>query len=155
GYQDRAQTEPLRPSALFRIASVTKPITAAVIQGLIAQGRLSLTDHAFALGQTGGGILHITAFGTPDPRLGDITVNHLLEHQGGWDRDKSPDPMFQAIQIATALTVPSPPSQNDTARYMMGRPLDFTPGKETHYSNFGYLLLGLIVEQITGEDYTA
>jgi Beta-lactamase len=107
------------------------------------------------LAQPGGGILHITPFGTPDTRLKDITVQQLMDHQGGWDRDASGDPMFESIMIANALGVPSPPSQTDTVRYMMGRPLDFTPGTKTVYSNFGYLLLGLIVEQITGTDYTA
>ena len=82
-------------------------------------------------------------------------MQHLLDHQGGWDRSKSGDPMFESILIGNTLGVPSPPSQTDTVRYMTGRTLDFTPGTATAYSNFGYLLLGLIIEQMTGTDYTA
>ena len=153
GYQDAAQTVPLKTSALFRTASLAKPITAAAIHRLAAAGRLSLTNRVFNVGQPGGGLLQIAPFGTPDTRLRNITVQHLLDHKGGWDRAISGDPMFQSIAIATALNVPAPPSQTDTVRYMMGRPLDFTPGATNQYSNFGYLLLGLIIERATGEDY--
>ncbi len=155
GYLDRNNTVPLKTSAMFRIASLSKPITAAAVRRLAAAGRLSLSAKVFNVGQPGGGLLSITPFGTADTRLRDITVEHLLNHQGGWDRYKSGDPMFNAISIAQTLGVDNPPTQRDFVRYMMGRPLDFTPGSKSEYSNFGYLLLGLIVEQITGEDYTA
>jgi Beta-lactamase/Bacterial tandem repeat domain 1 len=135
GYQDRANTIPLKPSALFRIASVTKPFTAAAIQKQVADHRLNLNAHVFDLGQSPGGILHITPYVQPfDPRLQDITVNHLLYHAGGWDSDSSKfDPMFESISIAQQLNEPSPPSQIDTVRYMLGRFLDFTPGTKTNY----------------------
>lgn len=154
GWQDRARTRPLRTDALFRIASLSKPITAAAIQHLVRSGELSPADHAFDLRQPGGGILPLQPSGSPDSRLKDVTVKHLLEHTGGWNRDLSGDPMFDAIRIARALGVSSPPSQADTARYMMGRPLNHTPGSRYAYSNFGYLLLGLILEEVTSMDYT-
>lgn len=155
GWQDEAHTTPLPPDALMRIASVTKPITNAAIQTLMAAGELSPDDKVFCLGGTPSACwLTIAPFGTPDSRLQDVTVQHLLDHRGGWDRDISGDPMFRAIEIANALGVPSPPTQQQIVAYMMGRPLDHTPGTVYAYSNFGYLLLGLIVEEATGQNYT-
>ena len=153
GWQDQARLIPLRPSAMFRIASLCKPITASAIQALIAQGQLSPDAHAFNLGQAGGGILAITPFVTPDPRLASVTVAHLLAHTGGWDRGLSGDPMFESISIASALAIPGPPGPEDIARYMMGRPLDHAPGTTYSYSNFGYMLLGLILQQVSGSNY--
>jgi CubicO group peptidase (beta-lactamase class C family) len=63
--------------------------------------------------------------------------------------------MFQSIYIAGVLGIPSPPGQRDIARYVAGRDLDFTPGDKEVYSNFGYMLLGLIVKEATGQTYTS
>ncbi len=114
---------------------------------------LHLDDHVFDLGQAGGGILKLTPFGAPDPQLGLVTVAELLAHTGGWDRVLSGDPMFESVAIANALGIRSPPGPSDIARYMMGRPLDHAPGSTYAYSNFGYMLLGLVIEQVTGGDY--
>ena len=153
GWQDRAKSLPLKPSALFRIASLSKPPTAAAVRKLVTDGKLKLTDFAFNLGQPVPGILKIVPFGTPDVRLKQVTVAHLLDHKAGWDRDISGDPMFQANQIATALKVPNPPSQEDFVRFTLGKPLDHAPGSTYAYSNFGYLVLGLIIEKVSGRDY--
>src|SRR6185437_11102169 len=74
---------------------------------------------------------------------------------GGWDRDLSGDPIGRAIQIADALGVPPPARPVDIVRYMVGRPLDFDPGARHAYSNLGYLVLGRIIEALTGEKYEA
>lgn len=156
GWKDKAQTIRLNYNALFRWASIIKPVTAAAVKNLAVQGLLGLSDKVFCIPASAPPChLAITPFGAPDSRLKDVTIQHLLNHTGGWDRALSGDPMFRSIQIAAALGVPSPPSQIDTVRYMMGRPLDHPPGATYAYSNFGYLLLGLIIEQVTGQDYTA
>jgi N-acyl-D-amino-acid deacylase len=77
----------------------------------------------------------------------------LLQHSGGWDRDKSFDPMFRAEQIAETLGAPSPADVNSVIRYMLSVPLDFDPGERFAYSNFGYALLGRIIERQTGKSY--
>lgn len=153
GWQDMAKTVPLKPSAMFRIASLCKPITEAAIRKLVTAKQLKLEQFVFDLGQPGGGLLKYTPVGTPDTRLKQVTVAHLMDHKGGWDRDLSGDPMLRAVEIAQALGTPSPASSRDIVRYMMGRPLDHAPGTTYAYSNFGYLLLGLILEQLTGMDY--
>ena len=154
GWLDEAMTIELPPDALFRLASVVKPVTAAAIKKLIAEGSISASDHVFCLSRTSGCILDTVPAGTPDPNAENITVQHLLDHRGGWDRDVSGDPMFSAIPIANEMGISSPPSQEQLAEYMLGRPLDFAPGAQYAYSNFGYLLLGLIVEDVTGISYT-
>ena len=85
--------------------------------------------------------------------LADITVLHLLQHRSGWDREIAPDFAFREIEIAAALSVASPPGRENTVRYVLGQPLQFSPGSRRAYSNIGYLVLGLIIEEISGQDY--
>ncbi|MCY2953326.1 MAG: serine hydrolase [Planctomycetota bacterium] len=148
GYSNREQNEPAQPSSLFRIASVSKPLTAVAILQLVEQGKLKLTDKAFPL-------LNLQP---PDgqqtnPQLNTITIYHLLTHTAGFDRDKSFDPMFRPIAIARLLGADPPAQPNHIIRYMLPRPLDFPPGQRYAYSNFGYCVLGRIIERISGQSY--
>jgi CubicO group peptidase (beta-lactamase class C family) len=159
GWQDQKQGKVLKVGALMRIASVTKPFTAAVIRKLIDAKQLSLDTHVFSLGQPGGGVLDLDppAFGALDPRLKDVTIEHCLLHKGGWDRgpDSSNDLTYFEIKAAKALHMPSPPGKIDMARYIIRQPLQFDPGSRRVYSNVGYLMLGLVIEKLTGRDYLA
>ena len=151
-------------NTLFRLASVEKPITAAAIQRLVADGHLSMNDNAFDLGQFGGGILPHQPY---NDLLGDewlkyITVMDLLNHQGGWDRGTAPigDPQFKTVFIANELGIASPADTDDIISYMLAQPVDYIPGTNgctnddgdpTYcYSNFGYMVLGKIVEEVSG-----
>jgi CubicO group peptidase (beta-lactamase class C family) len=132
----------------MRLASVTKPITAAAIRQLVHQGKLSLDAKAFPL----------LGLKPPpgqklDRRLNDITIRHLLEHKGGWDRDKTFDPMFRPLEIASALDKSGPAGPEDVIRYVMGQPLQFNPGSKQCYSNFGYCVLGRVIEKVSGQTY--
>ncbi|MCX8155355.1 MAG: beta-lactamase family protein [Verrucomicrobiae bacterium] len=150
GYANREDQIPARPTTLFRLASLSKPITALAILRLAQAGRLSLDEPAFErLG------LAPLPGKTRDPRLERITIRQLLQHTGGWDRDQSGDPMFMSETIAKACRVPSPPGPRDIIRYMLGRPLDFDPGTRYAYSNFGYCVLGRIIEAVTRHPYEA
>ncbi len=150
GWADREKQLPARPDSLFRIASISKPITAVAVFQLVERGKLDLDAPAFDL-------IDVPPFlpgeKRADERLKQITVRQLLQHTGGWDRDKSYDPMFRSRQIAQALQVPCPPGGRDIIRYMLGQPLDFDPGTRHAYSNFGYCVLGRIIEKITGLPY--
>jgi N-acyl-D-amino-acid deacylase len=88
-----------------------------------------------------------------DERWSDITVEHCLQHRGGWDRDVSFDGMFRAVQFARKLRIPPPAQQEDVIRCMLNVPLDYNPGERYAYSNFGYNLLGRIIEKVTKQDY--
>ena len=93
-----------------------------------------------------------------DPRSDTITVQQLLDHQGGYNdgrNSKYPaalDPTYSMRQIGQVLGHVVA-SKLDVARYMYGQPLQFPPGTDSAYSNYGYLLLGAAVEKVTGMSY--
>ncbi len=149
GYADTLARETVAPDALFRIASVSKPLTAAAVLKLVEQNRLSLDAPAFVLLPD----LAPLPGATVDPRLASVTVRHLLAHAGGWDRDQTFDPMFRSTQIAAAAGTSAPADVSTVIRYMRGVPLDFAPGTRYAYSNFGYAVLGRIVERVSGRSY--
>lgn len=150
GYADVGSRTKVDTQALFRIASISKPITAVAILQLIEQGRLQLDHKVFSLLEFSDDIAKIENF---DERLRDITIRHLLEHRGGWDRDQSFDAMFQSIRFAEQLQVAPPADQATVIQAMLGQPLDFTPGERYAYSNFGYCLLGRLIETLAGQSY--
>jgi CubicO group peptidase (beta-lactamase class C family) len=154
GWQDAAHQVPLASDAMMRLASVSKPITAAAVRQLIDDGMFTLSDAVFDVGQPDGGLLGLVPFPVlGDDRLGDVTVRHLLQPEGGWDRDVAGDLTYREITIASVMSVSSPPGRLNTLRYILGQPLQFTPGTRDEYSNIGYMVLGLIVEEVTGRDY--
>src|SRR5262249_3207719 len=84
GLGDIEANEAVRPDSLFRIASVSKPITAVAVLQLVEQGKLGLDDRAF---ERLDGDPAFTPHGTPDPRTRQVTIRQLLRHTGGgWPR---------------------------------------------------------------------
>lgn len=151
GYADLAKKERVTPESLFRIASISKPVTAVAILKLVEEGKLQLDDCVFdvldyqqAIEQAGDKF---------DPRLRQITVKMLLEHRGGWDREKSFDAMFRSVDFAHQLKQEPPATADTVIRAMLTQPLDFVPGDRYAYSNFGYCLLGRVIEQVTALSY--
>lgn len=138
---------PVSPASLFRLGSVSKTLMGSAIVHLQEHGRLKLSDKVVDL---------IDMPGITDSKVRDITVNHLLHHVGGWDRDASGrDPMDADLTISRELNVPLPISRESIIRWTNLEPLDFVPGTVDgfKYSNFDYMLLGLIVEAVTGIEY--
>jgi CubicO group peptidase (beta-lactamase class C family) len=150
GYADVESREPVAPMSRFRIASVSKPITAVAVMRLVERGRLRLDDRIL---DVIGPHLGIAPSSVVDPRWRAITILHLLRHQGGWDRAQSFDPVGRAWQIAGSLHIRPPVTPAHLVRYMLGVPLDFAPGERHAYSNFGYVLLGRAIEAVAGEPY--
>ena len=150
GWSDRESKQPVRPDSLFRIASISKPITAVAILKLVDRGTLKLSDRVFDIIKLAP---HLSDGAKVDPNLRKITVRHVLHHRGGWDRGRSGDPMFMPVRIAEALGVDPPAGPKHIIRYMMGRPLDFVPGTKMVYSNFGYCVLGRVIEAVSGVGY--
>jgi N-acyl-D-amino-acid deacylase len=149
GLADRETQTPVQPDSRFRIASLSKTITAVAVMRLVEEGKLSLDQPAFEL------LADVPALpGTiEDPRLAGITVRHLLQHSGGWDKSATFDPLHTSPQIAAALGVPEPVSVETMIQAMRSLPLQFTPGSRHCYSNFGYAVLGRIIERISGLSY--
>jgi N-acyl-D-amino-acid deacylase len=142
----------VQPDALFRIASVSKPITSAAIMTLVEEGKLELDDRVAPF------IAHLTPApgATVDPRWEQITIRHLLSHSGGWDRAKPNggfDPIDRPLIAAAAVNAPAPASPETLIRYMKGMPLDFNPGETFAYSNFGFIILGRVIERVSGMPY--
>ncbi|MCC9600450.1 serine hydrolase [Stieleria sp. JC731] len=151
GYADIATQEPVTQQSLFRIASLSKPITAVAILQLVEQGKLKLDDHVLQFLDAEN---DIAAAGDKfDERYREITIEHLLEHRGGWDRGESFDAMFRSVDFAEKLDVPPPAGSWTVIKAMYSQTLDFDPGERYAYSNFGYCLLGRVIEKISGQTY--
>lgn len=148
GHADEEKTLGVQPASRFRIASISKPITAAMILRLVEMGLLKMSDNPFS-------ILKIELPADADPRLKKITIEQLLQHTAGWDRAVSFDPMFRPIVIAKEQKVEAPAKPNDIIHYMIKRKLDFEPGERYAYSNFGYCILGRVIEKLTEQSYEA
>lgn len=149
GYSDVAKKKPLQPSETFRIASLSKTITSAAVLRLVQQRKLGLDDRIVPLLEKQGFRLPTGS----DRRWQDITVRHLLQHSGGWQQGLSGDPLFQVVEITAAFGLKKSANFRHLIRYQMKRPLDFDPGSRVAYNNFGYLLLGRLIEAVADKDY--
>ena len=141
GFANLEKKDPVTESSLFRIASVTKPITATAIFLLIEQKQLTLGARVFGPDSVLG-----TAYGKPpyNPGVEQITVEHLLTHtSGGWDKNHE-DPMSRQPELDHKELISS------TLKH---RPLDFPPGTHYAYSNFGFCVLGRVIEKVSGTHY--
>lgn len=148
GYADQEKKIPVNPQHLFRVASVSKPITSAAVMKLVEQGKLKLSDPVFGEGKYLSNYcsLHEISDSENRSRLEKITVRHLLEHNaGGWGNKKN-DPMF--------LVEPLEYDHLKLIRWTVEKmPLESEPGTNYSYSNFGYCLLGRVIESVTGQSY--
>ena len=148
GWIDKAKQRPTLPDTPMRIASCSKPITAAAIKSLIRARRLDPNAHVFpnlGIEPANGNIA--------DPRVNQITVLHLLEHKAGFDASQSFDPMFAIDRIERESKLDSPAAPRDVIRYMLTQPLQFNPGERSCYSNYGYCVLGRVIEKASGQSY--
>jgi len=141
GESNRQTRQRLGVNNLFRIASVTKPITSTAIFTLIERGRIAQNDRVFGPGAVLG-----IKFGKPPYArwIADITVDHLLTHTcGGWDNSHD-DPMFENVGMDHSQLI---------VWTLETKPLKFVPGSHYAYSNFGYCVLGRIIEEISRRPY--
>jgi len=141
--------EDVKPGHLFRIASVSKLITAVAIMKLYEEGHLGLDEPVFGK----QGILNDSVFmNYQDPRVEEITVRHLLNHTAGWSRYAG-DPLFNPLYIARKMGVPAPAGLEHILQYTLTRNLNFEPGSRYSYSNLGYAILGMVIERESGMPY--
>lgn len=143
GYADTLQQTPVTTNSLFRIASVSKCITATAILKLVDAKKLSLDASVFGK----KGILG-TTYGQPPyaENLRKITIRQLLQHTaGGWTNNGT-DPMFSHPAMSADELI---------SWTITHQPLGNTPGTVYAYSNFGYCVLGRVIEKVTGMSYEA
>jgi len=141
GYADTALKQPVIPDHRFRIASVSKPFTATAIMLLIEQGKLHLQDKVFGKGAVLGTIYGSKAY---SPGIKQITIEHLLEHLGGGWGNRDNDPMFMHPEMNQAQLI---------SWTLDNQPLSHQPGTDFQYSNFGYCILGRVIEKVSGMKY--
>jgi CubicO group peptidase (beta-lactamase class C family) len=141
GYADETAGQHVTPAHLFRIASVSKPLTSTAVFTLIEKGRLKLEDRVFGV----DGVLGFDYGDSLPERVRKITILHLLTHTaGGWKNDGD-DPMFRNKDMD---------HQELIAWTLRNQPLKDEPGQNYAYSNFGYCILGRVVEKASGQQYT-
>jgi len=141
GFADPRKKEPLTTSHRFRIASLSKSITSDCVFRLIESGKLTLSDKVF--GSSG---LLSTRFKKvrKNSYLEQVSIEHLLTHMVGDWGNETDDPMFLNNKM-----------DHDELIYwtLERRRLTRVPGKDYKYSNFGYCLLGRVIEEATGKPY--
>lgn len=118
----------------FRLASITKQFTAMLIVQLVAENKLSLEEP-------------ISTYMPDYPKKnGDqITLHHLLTHTSGM-------PSYTSMPNYRDLMV-QPFKPMEIVQLFADLELEFTPGETFQYSNSGYVLLGAIIEEVTGKSY--
>jgi CubicO group peptidase (beta-lactamase class C family) len=173
GYIDVTNGVYSEPDSRFRLASVTKPITAMAILKLVHDGQLSLTDTPFGTSGMLGvptiisgsvpGPLARTGSASFNPDLSTITVDEILHHAGGWNRDDGPGSVdltgydvLQGVEkfLQTFSRTPiGPPDCNTLLSYVESQPLQFKPGTDVHYSNIGFCVLSELIREKSGTSY--
>ena len=143
GVADRTTQTPMTDSTRSRVSSISKGITAIAILKLREDSLLDFDDRIFGA----GGILD-SDFGTQPygPYIADLTIGHCLQHHlGGWGNASNDPTMAQQSLNANQLI----------SWILDNRPLDTVPGTEYNYSNVGYMILGRVIEKLTGLTYEA
>ncbi|NNJ89519.1 MAG: serine hydrolase [Eudoraea sp.] len=133
GIMNRNTNQKVAKNTLFDIGSMNKTFTSIVIKQLAMEGKLSLTDH-------------LTDYipGFTDPRAKEITISHLLEHQSGFG-DYHHSGYFDLPLSDRKLGAIIERAKDNS--------LDFDPGTEQSYSNLGYVILGGVIEAVSGNSY--
>ena len=126
---------PNTPSTKFRIGSVTKQFTAALILQLVEEGALRLDETVSEI---------LPSYPTPQGEM--ITSHHLLTHSAGL-------PSYTGFADFEKNHMRTPYAPDSLVAVFAGMDLEFEPGTQFSYSNSGYFLLGAIIEEVTGQPY--
>lgn len=149
GYADAEAGIKAEPYHTFRIASVSKLVTAVAIMNLVEEAKLSLNDQVFGE----NGILNDSIYlNYTDKRFEKITVHHLLMHRAGWTT-RWGDHMFIPHSIAKQMDKELPLKDTDYIEFALSKRLHYTPGRYYSYSNLGYVILGKVIEKVSGKSY--
>ena len=149
GYSDVETKQPVTPGQLFRIASVSKLITAVAIMKLVEHKSISLDSKVFGP----KAIIKDPVFNTvKDPRLYNITVRHLLAHAGGWSLHYG-DMAFNSLLVLELNGEKGAATMNSYCKFIASRKLHFEPGTRSSYSNMGYMFLTKVIEAVTSQTY--
>lgn len=149
GYANTQDSIPCEVKNIFRVASVSKLLTAVAVMHLDETKQLSTQD--FVFGEEG--ILNDTLFlDYRDKKIKLITVEHLLRHTSGFSNPHG-DAAFNMELVAQFLDKPLPLSMDDMVLYATKNRLRAVPGGRFNYSNLGYIVLSKVIEKVSGMPY--
>lgn len=153
GWANVKTKTPVQPNSLFRIASISKTITAAAVMQLIQEHKINYDSKIFSVLND----LHPLPHMRENPLIKRITILNVLRMLSGWDGDEliGFDPVFGPWPPAYArkLSEKAPVRCHTAAEFMMGMPLQSVPGTHFSYANINYCLLGLVVNKVTHQPY--
>ncbi|MFI3293027.1 MAG: serine hydrolase domain-containing protein [Rikenellaceae bacterium] len=149
GYADKERGEECDVKHRFRIASVSKLITATAIMKLVEEGRLSLGAQVFGENGIFSDSIYLDLRSRHHEK---ITVEHLLRHTSGFSESRG-DPGFANYMVARVLDKELPLTIDDIVLYATKTNIISAPGGRYDYSNMGYMILGEIVERVSGVSY--
>lgn len=150
GYGKADASTPMTPDVRMRLASVSKLLTAVGIMRLQEQGKVFLETPVFGP----FGVLREYDKYIRDDHYYQMTVEHLLRHQAGFT-SRGGDVMFGTARFMQQHGLSEPPTASFLVRKELSKRLAYEPGTWQEYSNFGYLLLSLIIEKVSGISYEA
>ncbi|KAF6829153.1 beta-lactamase, partial [Colletotrichum musicola] len=134
----------VQPDDVFLLASVSKIFVHAAVAHLVDAGKLNYSTLVYPL----------LGYKPTDPRANDITIEHLLRHSAGYDRSISGDTAFMFREVAFAMSNGTRAATlRDLIEYQLGKTLDYDPGQSYAYSNYGTMLAGYVVSNVTGTPY--
>lgn len=149
GYADVEAKIATSPEQLFRIASVSKLITAIAVMKLVESGKITLDSKVFGK----YGILNDEKLAPiKDKRLENITVRNLLNHSGGWTQ-RYGDIAFLPKIVSEQTSDPMPLTIHSYLKFVASKRLHFEPGSTSAYSNLGYMILGEVVARASRTTY--
>ena len=149
GYADVETKQPVGPGNLFRIASISKLITAVAIMKLVEMKVISLDSKVFGP----NAILKDSVFNSvADKRLYKITVRNLLAHSAGWSLSYG-DPAFNSLVVVDRIGETGEATIDSYCKFVATRKLHFEPGTRSSYSNMGYMFLTKVIEAVSGHSY--
>jgi D-alanyl-D-alanine carboxypeptidase len=134
GFADRGKEIPNQLSTQFRIGSMNKMFTAVAIIQLVQAGKLKLTDPL---------IKFLPNYANKE-LASKVTIHQMLTHTGGTGDIFGPDFESHRLELRTL---------NDYVKLYENRPVKFDPGSRWEYSNYGFILLGVVIEKATGQTY--
>lgn len=149
GYADVEAKISVSPEQLFRIASVSKLVTAVAIMKLVENGKIKLDSKVFGK----HGILNNEKYlQIKDKRMENITIRNLLNHSGGWTQ-RYGDIAFLPKIVSEQTGDPMPLKIGSYLKFVTSKRLHFEPGSSSAYSNLGYMILGEVIATVAKTSY--
>ncbi|KAG8677374.1 hypothetical protein FPOAC1_003390 [Fusarium poae] len=136
----------VKPHDVFLLGGVSKMFLYAAIEWCVDQLLVTYDTPVYKL------LGYRNAF---DKRVEDITIQHLVDHTAGYDRDQSGEAAFEFGKVGLQLphNGTEPATLHDVIKYKLKKKLDFNPGERMVHSHYGSLLLGAVVANLTEMPY--